>query len=125
MPLGKARPKLSPHGMYSPKKTVDYETLIKEIFIAEHPDFKPLEGAVAIHLKAYYAIPSSASKKAKAAMLSETLRPTKRPDFDNCEKVFGDALTGIAYKDDSQIVTAIFEKYYSDKPRAELSLSTI
>lgn len=124
-PLGKARPRWAKYGMYTPKKTVNYEVLIKEVFIAEHPDFKPIENAVAIHMKAYYAIPSSASKKAKEAMLAERLRPTKRPDYDNVLKVFSDALNGIAYKDDGQIVTAIFEKYYSDRPRVELSLSAI
>jgi Holliday junction resolvase RusA-like endonuclease len=31
-------------------------------------------------------------------------------------------LNGLAYKDDSQIVTATVEKYYSDEPRLEVSI---
>ena len=42
--------------------------------------------------------------------------PLKKPDIDNCIKVILDSLNGIAYKDDSQVVSLKIEKYYADKP---------
>ena len=37
-------------------------------------------------------------------MLEWEIRPTKRPDLDNIAKAVLDALNGLAYQDDSQIV---------------------
>ena len=48
----------------------------------------------------------------------EKMRPTKKPDLDNCLKAITDALNGFAYKDDSQIVSIAVSKFYSDDPRA-------
>lgn len=40
-------------------------------------------------------------------------------------KVVGDALIGVAYHDDSQIVYAEVNKYYADRPRTEIRLWNI
>ena len=46
----------------------------------------------------------------------------KKPDIDNVVKVYADALNGIAYHDDTQIVSLVCEKYYSDQPRVEVKI---
>ena len=48
----------------------------------------------------------------------ETFRPAKRPDFDNIGKIIADALNGVAYRDDAQIVEAKLVKIYVDGPGA-------
>ena len=53
-------------------------------------------------------------------MLEGLMNPIKRPDADNIAKIVLDALNGIAYKDDSQIVDLSVPKRYSDKPRVEI-----
>ena len=50
-------------------------------------------------------------------MIDRLIRPTRKPDFDNIGKVICDALNGIAYRDDAQIVDALVRKFYSDTPR--------
>ena len=50
------------------------------------------------------------------------INPTKKPDLDNIAKAILDSLNGIAYKDDSQIVSLLISKKYSDRPRVEITL---
>lgn len=47
-------------------------------------------------------------------MLSGQLYPTKKPDWDNVGKIICDALNGIAYRDDAQIVFAAVSKSYTE-----------
>ncbi|MBA7707098.1 hypothetical protein ES703_115963 [subsurface metagenome] len=121
-PQGKLRPRWSPMGTYTPKKTVEYETYIKEIFVISYPDFRLLEGALRMQIIAWVMIPKSTSKKKQKLMEERIIRPTKKPDFDNIIKAIADALEGLAYKNDNQIVTCIIHKYYSVRPRLEIEI---
>lgn len=55
-------------------------------------------------------------------MLAGQEQPTKKPDWDNIGKIICDALNGIAYADDSQIVLGQMVKKYSDNPRTDVRL---
>jgi Holliday junction resolvase RusA-like endonuclease len=125
-PMGKQRARTTMRGFaYTPKNTVNYETLIKELFMIKYPDHRILEGAVILKIAAYYPIPKSTSNKKKELMTRGEIRPTVRPDFDNVIKIFADALSALAYKDDSQVVGSEFCKYYSDSPRCEISIEEL
>jgi Holliday junction resolvase RusA-like endonuclease len=50
-------------------------------------------------------------------MAKGLLRPTKKPDYDNVQKIVGDALNQVAYKDDSQIVDSRVQKFWSYTPK--------
>ena len=47
-------------------------------------------------------------------MLKEEVLPTKKPDVDNIAKVICDVLNGIAYHDDTQIVSLNVSKVYTE-----------
>ena len=55
-------------------------------------------------------------------MLNGELRPTKKPDCDNIAKVILDALNGIAYHDDSQVVELVVHKHYAETTRVNVTL---
>ena len=122
-PQAKQRPRWSSHGTYTPKETVAYETYIKEIFVISYPDFILLEGPLKIQITAWLMIPKSTSKKKAKLMTERIIRPTKKPDWENVAKSVCDALEKLAYKNDSQIVTAVFHKFYSVQPRLEIEIS--
>ena len=116
---------------YTPRDTVQYESLVKYCFFGaldkDHqradsgllfPDGSPLK----VTIKAYMIVPSSASKKRKDAMLRGDTRPTKTPDVDNIAKIILDALNGIAYKDDAQVVTLFVDKYWSSISLVEVTI---
>ena len=106
-PMGKARPRVTKQGIaFTPKKTVNYETLVQEIYAVVHGN-KRLEGQIEAQIIAYFSIPKSASNKKRADMLSGKIRPTKKPDWDNIGKIICDSLNKLAYDDDSGIVDGI------------------
>lgn len=122
-PVAKARPRVMRSGItFTPAKTKNYETLVQELFAIKYSSHTPLEGPLRCYIDAYMQIPKSASKKKLGAMQKGNIRPIKRPDVDNLCKSITDALNGIAYRDDSQIVTCVIQKMYSDTPRVELEI---
>lgn len=121
-PLGKARPRVTRRGIvYTPLKTVNYETLIKELFIIKYPDFRPLDGPVSMEVFAWMKMPKK-SKKKTIAMETGEIQPTKKPDISNILKSIEDALNTVAFLDDKQIVELRIEKRYSIRPRIDLTI---
>jgi Holliday junction resolvase RusA-like endonuclease len=110
-PVGKQRPRFSRGRTYTPKKTVDYETIIASKASQAMGSSEPLQTPVAIFIWIRHAIPASYSKKRKEACLNGLDWP-KKPDLDNVAKVFLDAMNGIVYKDDVQVVKLRVSKRY-------------
>lgn len=124
-PIAKARPRMTKHGhTYTPKRTVDYERMVQTLFHAEHGNLM-LEGPIMLQLDLYFGIPKGRSKAARERMEHGLERPCKRPDIDNCMKAVCDALNGIAYKDDSQIVAAVIQKFWADEPRVVVTIEEL
>lgn len=129
-PQGKARartfynPKLGRSQSITPTNTVLYENYIKQCFLNAENIKKWLDGEpLEIYIQAFYEIPKSTSKKNKSLMLMDKLYPTKKPDADNIAKVICDALNGIAYHDDTQIVDLHVSKRYTiDEPRVMVGI---
>lgn len=105
-----------------PKVTAYKDKVIKAY--AESGKYKKFEKDVPLRCEVYFwlGVPKSASEKKKLEMACDG-RPTKRPDNDNLYKGITDALNGVAYHDDSQIVdTAIHKLWTMGEPRAEIEI---
>ena len=118
-PIGKERPRVVKGHAYTPAKTKAYEDKVRWCFKQAHG--KLIEGPVAVAITAYHAIPRKASKAVREAMESGARLPLKKPDADNIAKAICDALNGIAYKDDSQIVALLVFKRFGE-PRVEVNI---
>lgn len=125
-PVAKGRPRFSKRGFaYTPEKTTNYENLVKLSYLDSERD-KYFNGEqLRMEVIAYMGISASKSKKIREKMESGEIRPTKKPDCDNLVKICGDSLNGIAFTDDSQIVSLTIDKYYSDQPRTEIKIYPI
>ena len=121
----KQRPRFNGKFTYTPEQTKNYENWVKLSFINQYPNFKPLENELEVSIKAYFEIPKSVSKKKREQMLNGNIRPTIKPDLDNIAKSVLDALNGLAYLDDKQIVFLKVEKFYAESPRVELMVEEI
>ena len=128
-PQGKARPRFTKTGRtYTPKNTADYEERIRFEFnkwALENKVDEPVPKGVPLFMRvtAVYGIPQSATKKQRADMVANRMRPTKKPDYDNVCKVVSDALNGLAFYDDAQITTAMVSKVYGEDPMVIISIS--
>ena len=120
-PRGKGRPRFNKGHAMTPNSTREYERVLASLWKGGEPITEPVQAIVT----AYYYIPKSTSKKNRAKMLSGEIRPTKIPDIDNVVKIVLDALNGIAYADDKQILEVHAYKYYSEIPRVEVEIEVI
>ena len=116
-PVGKGRPRFTRSGhTYTPKKTKDAEREIADMWKAGYPNVRFEKGVpLMLCVKACFPIPPSWGKQKVIAAMKGELWPTKRPDGDNVLKLVADALNGVAYEDDSQIVYMTIKKEYASR----------
>ena len=128
-PQGKGRPRVVRNGAftrtYTPEKTAAYENLVKLEFQRQCPDLWIPSAPVRMVIKAYYGLARSDSLCKRKDKLEGIIRPTKKPDIDNCIKAIADSINGLAYTDDSQIVSITAEKYYAEIPRVEVEIEEV
>lgn len=124
-PVPKGRPRFTRTGhAYTPKKTKLFEDKLKFEFMAQNCERTPVYTKdIPIVVEAIFAksIPKSWTRKRKESCLRGEILPTSRPDVDNYLKTL-DALIGLAYEDDSQIVKTIAEKRYAEEPYVEIRI---
>ena len=108
--VGKGRPRFTRIGgyvrTYTPKKTHDYEGLIKESYKGGI-----YEGALKIRINAFFMIPKSYTKKKKMELPGKVYM--MKPDIDNIAKSVLDGLNGVAWSDDTQVVEMSITKHYA------------
>jgi crossover junction endodeoxyribonuclease RusA len=73
--------------------------------------------AIWVEVKFFLAKPQSKSAK--------IVYPTTKPDVDKLLRGILDALTGVAYEDDSQVCRVTMEKNYGRPERAEITVSVL
>lgn len=123
---GKARPRFNTKTgrAFTPNDTISYENWIRYCYREQCGEM--LEGSIKAKIFVYYKIPKSYTKKRVELIRKGKEHPCKTPDIDNCIKIILDALNGVAYRDDKQIVevTAI-KKWTEGTERIEFLLEEI
>lgn len=115
-PIAKGRPRYTRQGhCYTPKKTLEAEQFV-QLMAQTQIGGKQLSGSVAIELLAVCPVPASWAKKEQTAAKTGEIRPATKPDFDNLLKLYCDALNGLLWNDDKQIVDGRCIKCYGEKP---------
>jgi Holliday junction resolvase RusA-like endonuclease len=110
---------------YKPRKIVNYQKYVVELVKPQLPEgFEIIPAGSLIYIEKLhyvYAYPKSFSKKKKQQ--GKIYKQTK-PDLpDNLNKAFLDALEGIVYEQDQNIVSVNnLQKYYGEKDAILLTL---
>lgn len=127
--VGKGRPKFARRGnfvhTYTPEKTASYESLIKLAGSKAMNDTPPTDKPVFLTMHIGVQVPASWSKKKRVAALGMGVYPAKKPDIDNIIKCVGDALNGVVWIDDSQIVGINATKRYSETPGINVGIELL
>lgn len=116
-PVPMARPRVTAHGTYTPKRCRDYKTAVAIAARAAMRGKEPLEGAVSCWIDLYFDIPKSYTKGKKLAARNNVIKPVGKNigDADNYAKAILDALKGICWADDSQVTRLIVFKRFCDQ----------
>lgn len=113
-PVGKGRPRFSRSGhCWTPDRTVAYERDIRLAYweTCGRKCFGA-DKALSVEIVLYYVRPKRMTKRNRIMAQRGVLRPIVKPDVDNVTKSILDALNGIAFSDDRQIVQVTCEKWY-------------
>lgn len=126
-PVGKGRPRVGNVGgfscLYTPEKTVSYESLVG-YSAAQAMAGRPLiEAAVSVKLHIGVQVPASWSNAKRNRALAGLELPTTKPDIDNVEKIIFDGMNGVVWKDDVQVVEVAKTKRYSATPGVAVEVS--
>ncbi len=124
--VGKQRPRVCKHGTFTPKKTKDYEQLIRNNYMAQDGEFFEKGIPVQINIKAFKKPPKATTKK-NLRLIEQGLFPwTKKVDIDNICKSILDSLNGVAYADDGQVVKIKASKEYTiEEERIEIEVKEV
>lgn len=116
---GQGRPRMTRSGIvYKDKKDRDFEKLIRAAY-KESGGVNFGESPIKLTVVVYRKLPDSKPKR----MVSEP--DTYKPDASNILKAVEDALNGVAYKDDKQIVNAQCVKMPRTRIEQELMVIAI
>ena len=116
-PVPMARPRVTAHGTYTPKRCRDYKAAVALAAKAAMQGKEPMEGALSCDIQLWYAVPKSYTQGKKLAAQHNIIRPIGRNsgDADNHAKAIMDACTGIVWRDDSQVVKLSVMKLYGNE----------
>ena len=104
-PIGKGRPRFTRTGhAFTPAKTRKTEDQIKQL-VSDAYRFEPYAGPVTASYRLVFKRPKS----------NKTPEHIQRPDADNCSKLVQDAMNGIVYRDDCQIVAFDVSKEWGEE----------
>jgi Holliday junction resolvase RusA-like endonuclease len=128
-PQGKGRPRATIRAghaaTYTPEKTRSYEGVIAVAAQGAMRGRQPFAGACAVDLDILVSVPASWSQRKRAQALNGVLWPTKKPDVDNVEKAIFDAMNGIVWRDDVQVVDVVKRKRYAETPGVRVVVAEI
>lgn len=111
---GKQRPRFARTGrVYTPPQTVNQEAYIKMLAATAMRGLSPLIGPLEATFSISVAIPKSFTGEKRKRIEEGKLFPTSKPDLDNVVKLLCDAMNGVVYGDDMQIVDLYVNKTYA------------
>jgi Holliday junction resolvase RusA-like endonuclease len=126
---GKQRPRATVRfgraTIYTPTETRKYERAIREIGRGAMGDNPPLEGALSVSLRLRLQPPASMSKRLRAAVLAGETPYLGRVDCDNGAKSVLDALNGVCWVDDNQIVRLWITKVPAERPGIDIRIEAL
>lgn len=128
-PVGKGRPRIGKVGaharMFMPAKTVSYESTVALAASQAMQGRELIDGPVRVLMSMFCQIPASWSRKKQEQALAGQIRPTTKPDADNVIKAIFDAINGVVWRDDVQVVELGVSKVYGAVPGVSVHVSPL
>ena len=110
---------------YQPAHVKRYQTHIRMAAEAVMRERDPLTGPLVLAATFVMPVPKSFSKRRHSQALIGAERPITRPDASNLLKALEDALSGVVYRDDAQLVEVHVRKVFGDKPQMQAEVKPL
>ena len=120
IPKASPRPRRSLNGHFYVNGAADNKRFFKN-FYKETLNIPIIDTPCKFYCDSYLPIPSDMSLVNQVLAELGLIRPVKKPDFDNLAKTYSDMTQGVLLFDDALIIERISRKWYSCKPRSEIT----
>lgn len=130
-PIGQGRPRFTTIGghvkAYDPAPSREHKETVRSLVIQAMEkkcfDILPASMPVSVSIKSFRPVPQSKPTWFKRAAALNAVAPLTKPDADNLIKGLLDAMNGIVYADDKQIIDLHYSSAFTDKPRTEVTVT--
>jgi Holliday junction resolvase RusA-like endonuclease len=109
-------------GHYTPEETRTYEGLIRTQAVEAMKGRAPSKRPIAMRITIIHAVTDSWQPWKKKAATYGYLGATLKPDSDNVEKAVKDALNGVAWADDCQVIDDSKVKVFDERPGVKVEV---
>ena len=120
VPKASPRPRRSMNGHFYVNGAADNKRFFKN-FYKETLDVPIIDTPCKFYCDSYLPTPNDMSLLNQFLAEIGLIRPIKKPDFDNLAKTYSDMTQGVLLFDDALIIEGISRKWYSAKPRIEIT----
>ena len=96
--------------------------LMEKYVKQELSDFNVITTACKFYCDCYFPIPKSMNKSEKLRAELKLVNNLTKPDWDNLGKTYSDMIQNTIIMDDSLIIEGCVRKFYSSKPRIEITI---
>lgn len=128
-PFGKQRPRVTTKGRYAhaytPTETAEYEEKVRVAYKEQCNEYYSKDKAIGLTILAIFEPSKSDSKRVREDKLLGKIQPMKKPDWDNIGKIICDALNGVAWEDDKQVISATVLKQYGEAAAVIVGITEI
>lgn len=123
VPVQSNRPRanFTRHGIYVPMAKENMDNVKKKTKLLID-DIELVASPMKIDIEAYFPIPKSMNILESILSELKVIPAIGKPDFDNITKAYVDMIKDTFIMDDDIVVESTFKKFYSFKPRVELSI---
>ena len=124
-PAAQSRPRVTRNGVYDTPPTKRWKAHVRTCGVdaANRVGGLPFHGPLRAQLQFYFPPPTSLRKADQAAMLGRWR--VLKPDADNLAKAVLDALNGVVFVDDAQVVDLAVSKRYGMKAGVRVHVEEI
>lgn len=121
LPKATPRPRSGKNGIFYVKGAKDNKRFFEQYLINQ--DIPLITTPTKFHCESYLPIPKSMNPVEKLCAEMGFIYPVSKPDWDNLGKAYCDMIQGLLLYDDSLVIEGTSKKFYSVKPRIEITLS--
>jgi Holliday junction resolvase RusA-like endonuclease len=120
-PKATPRPRIGRRGVFYVKGAADNSRLFKEFMEQYKDEYKVITVPTKLVVDSFISTPKMNKIETVLAELG-FVRPVTKPDWDNLGKTYSDMIQNHIILDDSLVVEGVSRKFYSIRPRIEITL---